>query len=175
MKTQLLSKQNPRRSIWVAGEKMARTEAEAKLRINLEKPAIWRVINPNARGPLGYPVSYELRYEANSVSLLSPDDFPQKRAGFTNYHLWVTPYDPDERYAGGTYPNQSKGGNGLPKWTRANRVIDDKDLVLWYTLGFHHMVRAEDWPVLPTVWAGFELRPFDFFERNPALDLPKDP
>ena len=118
MKTQLLSKQNPRRSIWVAGEKMARTEAEAKLRINLEKPAIWRVINPNARGPLGYPVSYELRYEANSVSLLSPDDFPQKRAGFTNYHLWVTPYDPDERYAGGTYPNQSKGGNGLPKWCR---------------------------------------------------------
>jgi hypothetical protein len=72
MKTQLLSKQNPRRSIWVAGEKMARTEAEAKLRINLEKPAIWRVINPNAKGPLGYPVSYELRYEANSVSLLSP-------------------------------------------------------------------------------------------------------
>ncbi len=85
----------------------------------------------------------------------------------------MTPYHPQERYAGGTYPNQSKGGDGLPSWTRTNRRIENTDLVLWYTLGFHHVVRAEDWPVLPTAWSEFELRPFDFFQNNPALDLPK--
>jgi primary-amine oxidase len=36
----------------------------------------------------------------------------------------------------------------------------------------HHVVRAEDWPVMPVLWHDFEIRPFDFFARNPALDLP---
>ena len=167
-----LDADTPRKSIWVIDPHIAATEQEAKLRINIEKPALWRVINPNVSGPLGYPVSYQLKFKANAISLLTPNDFPQKRAGFTDYHLWVTPYNTDERYAGGTYPNQSKGHDGLPAWTKANRPIENTDIVLWYTLGFHHVVRAEDWPVLPTVWHEFEVRPFDFFERNPALNLP---
>ena len=173
LKTKRLVKPNPRKSVWVVDSRTAATEQAAKFRINLEKPALWRVINPNVLGPLGYPVSYQLKPKANAVSLLSPDDFPQQRAGFTDFHLWVTPHNPQERYAAGTYPNQSKGGDGLPSWTSANRPIENTDIVLWYTLGFHHVVRAEDWPVLPTAWNEFELRPFDFFERNPALDLPK--
>lgn len=168
-----LNGQSPRKSIWVLDPHTAATEGEAKLQINLQRPAIWRVINPNVIGPVGYPVSYQLKPQANAVSLLSPDDFPQQRAGFTDFHLWVTPYNPKERYAAGTYPNQSKGGDGLPAWTSANRPIQNTDLVLWYTLGFHHVVRAEDWPVLPTTWNEFEIRPFDFFQRNPALDIPE--
>jgi Cu2+-containing amine oxidase len=27
---------------------------------------------------------------------------------------------------------------------------------------------------MPTAWHEFEIQPFDFFARNPALDLPKD-
>ena len=167
-----LDGQSPRKSIWVLDSHTAATEEDAKLQINIQRPALWRVINPNVIGPMGYPVSYQLEPQANAVSLLSPDDFPQQRAGFTDFNLWVTPYNPQERYAAGTYPNQSKGGGGLPAWTNANRPIQNTDLVLWYTLGFHHVVRAEDWPVLPTTWSEFEIRPFDFFQRNPALDIP---
>ena len=86
--------------------------------------------------------------------------------------LWVTPHNPNELYAAGTHVNQSRGGGGLPEYTRANRSIRNTDIVLWYTVGVHHDPHAEDWPVMPTSWHEFELRPYNFFARNPALDLP---
>jgi primary-amine oxidase len=139
----------------------------------MEHPALWRVINPNVKGPLGYSPGYEIAPGHNGISLMVDDDWPQRRAGFIGHHLWVTPYREDERYPAGDYPTQSHGGDGLPAWTKGNRPIENTDIVVWYTLGFHHVTRPEDWPVMPTAWHDFELRPFDFFAHNPAVDLPK--
>jgi primary-amine oxidase len=44
--------------------------------------------------------------------------------------------------------------------------------VLWYVFGIHHITRPEDWPVMPTDAVSFWLKPFGFFDRNPALDVP---
>jgi len=172
LKTRLLDT-GPRRSLWVIDAQTALTESSAKFRINLEKPALWRVVNSEGRGALGHLSSYQLKPGTNAVSLMDSRDPVQRRAGFTDYHLWVTPYAPSERYAAGVYPNQGPLDAGLPRWTSANRPVRNTDIVLWYTLGFHHVVRSEDWPVLPTSWHTFELRPFNFFARNPALDLPE--
>ena len=95
----------------------------------------------------------------------------QQRAGFTRHQLWVTPQAADERYAAGMYVNQSKPGLGLPAWTASNRSIQNTDIVLWYTAAFHHVPRTEDFPVMPSAWHEFELMPFNFFDRNPALDI----
>lgn len=162
-----------RKSLWVAEPETAKTEEQAEASMNMGQPEYWRIINPNVKNPLGYPVGYELMDEGNAMSLMTLDDYPQKRAGFTNHQVWVTPYRENERYAAGDYPMQSKGGDGLPAWTKANRPIENTDIVLWYTVGFHHVPHAEDWPVMPTMWHEFRLVPVNFFSRNPALDLPK--
>ena len=150
-------------------------ESQAMLDMDMHRPAQWRVINPDRTNAQGYPVSYQLVPGMNVHTLLSADDYPRLRAGFIDHHLWVTPFHPDERYAAGAYPTLSEPGQGLPAWTAANRSIQGTDLVLWYTFGMHHVARAEDWPVMPTVWHGFELRPFDFFDRNPSMDAPRTP
>jgi primary-amine oxidase len=60
----------------------------------------------------------------------------------------------------------------LPEWTAADRTIENTDIVLWYTLGSHHLPRPEDWPVMPVQRVGFKLEPLGFFDQNPSLDVP---
>lgn len=173
LKIERLPATHPRRSVWVTEKQIAKVEGDGRLHMMMERPALWRVINPNVKGPLGYPPSYEISSGHNGMSLMLDDDWPRRRAGFIAHHLWVTPFREDERYPAGDYPTQSRGGDGLPTWTKGDRRIENTDIVAWYTLGFHHVTRPEDWPIMPTVWHEFELRPFDFFARNPAVDLPR--
>jgi primary-amine oxidase len=167
---------NPyRKSLWVVVPTTAHTERDGIQDLSMEQPTLWRIINPDAHGPLGYPTGYEIVPGMTGTTMLSPDDWPQKRAAFSAHSLWITPYKRDELYAAGVYATNSKGDDGLATWTRANRVIENTDIVAWYTMGFHHVTRAEDWPVMPTLWHEFVIRPYDFFPRNPELDLPLTP
>jgi primary-amine oxidase len=130
------------------------------------------VVNPNIHNRLGQSVGYKLIPGENILPFAHPDSWIIKRAGFMTKHLWVTPYHSDERYPSSKYPNQNPGGEGLPKWTQANRSIDNTNIVVWYTFGHHHIPRPEDWPIMPTAYIGFTLKPVGFFDSNPALDVP---
>jgi len=69
---------------------------------------------------------------------LSDED--TSRAGFIEHPLWVTAYARDERFAAGDTPNQNPGRPGLPQYVED---ITDTDIVLWHTVGFHHVPSAE--------------------------------
>jgi primary-amine oxidase len=45
-------------------------------------------------------------------------------------------------------------------------------VVFWYTFGHTHIPRPEDYPVMPTAYIGFLLKPNGFFDENPANDVP---
>jgi primary-amine oxidase len=172
MKAQRMPETSLRRSLWHMHHDVAKTETDARYRLSYTEPSMWRVESSERRNALGYPSSYMLHAEANALPLVDEDDAPLARALFATQHLWVTPYAPDERWAAGDYPNQSEPGQGLPAWTAKGRPVEDTDIVLWYTLGFHHMPSAEDWPVYNLGWHTVTLRPYNFFDRNPAVDVP---
>jgi primary-amine oxidase len=164
--------QNPFGGAFTMQETTLARESQAQRRINLASSRRWIVTNPGVKNALGHPVGYALLPGENSVPLSQPDAWIRRRAGFMNSHIWATPYNEAEKYSAGDYPYQSQGGDGLPKWTAADRPIDNRDVVLWYTMGITHNPRPEDWPIMPVHEAGFKLVPWGFFARNPALDLP---
>jgi primary-amine oxidase len=93
------------------------------------------------------------------------------RGRFATKQLWVTQYEPRERYAAGEYIAQQPIAGGVSEFVTAGRSLEDTDVVCWYTVGVHHVVRPEDWPVMPVARAGFHLKPVGFFDGNPMLDL----
>ncbi len=174
LQTERQPENNPRRSVWKVATTEARTETDAQRMSMMSAPEIWRIVNPSVKGAYGTPVGYEIE-AMGAMTLMSPDDYLLKRAGFTNHTLWVTPYRADELFAAGDYPTVSTAGQGLPTWTAANRPVANTDVVAWLTMGFHHVPRPEDWPVMPVAWHSFEIRPVSFFARNPSIDLPPQP
>ncbi|MFP6584743.1 MAG: hypothetical protein VCD00_19575 [Candidatus Hydrogenedentota bacterium] len=164
--------EHPRRSGWEVITQIAQTEQDVKLRVNFEKPSVWRIRSSERKNSWGYPTSFMIKPGSPHISLQPDDDWPQKRAGFSKYTMWLTAYDRDELYAAGAFPNQSDGRGGLSNWVKANRDVRDADVVVWYTLGFHHVVHAEDWPIMPVEWFSFCIKPFDFMDENPVMNIP---
>jgi len=160
---------NPRRSLWVLEPETVKQEGPVDHHV--KGPGAWRVVNGNHRTGLGHNSSYELATGHRVTSPLSNEDGPQQRAIFSAHELWVSRFNPAERFAAGRFLNQKVMSGGLPQFVADQAPIEDHDIVLWYTLGFHHITRAEDWPILPTRWHEFMLRPVNYFERNPAIDL----
>jgi len=149
-----------------------RTESEATRRADASRGRTWRVVSTEQVNRFGRPVGYTLWPEAAPALLADPASSVARRAGFATNHLWVTQYDPAQRYPAGDFVNQHPGGAGLPAFIAGDRDIDGADIVLWHTFGPTHFPRPEEWPVMPVARCGFTLKPTGFFGRNPTLDVP---
>ncbi len=152
-----------------------RTEQEGIQDVDFATQRGWKVMNTNVVNGIGTHPSYKLLPSGALPPMFDPESPVMKRANVIGHTLWVTPNDPDERWPAGEFVNQSVADTGLGAWTKANRSIDNTDVVLWYVFGLHHITRPEDWPVMPVDVVSFWLKPFGFFDRNPALDVPATP
>jgi primary-amine oxidase len=157
---------------WVVRKTLLERESDGARLADPLRGRYWSIANPDVLNETGQPVAYKLMPGECTLPMQGVGAQGWDRAGFAYKHLWVTQYDPSERYASGDYPNQSAGGSGLPLYQQADRALDRQDVVIWYTFSAHHIVRPEDWPVMPVARVGFHLKPTGFFDGNPALDLP---
>ena len=147
------------------------TESEGKQDMNYGTQRTWKVVNTNAVNGLGTHPSYKLVPGGAFPAMFDPESPIFQRATVIGHTLWVTPNHPDERWPAGEFVNQSVRDTGLAEWTKADRPIENTDVVLWYVFGIHHITRPEDWPVMPVDVVSFWLKPYGFFDRNPSLDV----
>lgn len=132
----------------------------------------WRIESTTRMNAVGEPTAYELVGSDTGVPYSSPTYPPLLQAPFAQHALWVTAYKDGERYAGGDYPFQGAAGDGLTAYASPAESLDGKDVVVWYTPAFTHVPHVEDYPVMTTESAHFQLEPHGFFDANPALDAP---
>lgn len=164
---------NPHGNAFTRQATRLRSESEGARQADPAAGRVWYVVTPDRRNRLGNARAYALIPQSSPALLAAPDSSIARRAAFATKSLWVTRYDPAEKHPAGDYPNQHPGWAGLPSWTARDRSIDGDDVVLWHTFGLTHLPRPEDWPVMPVEYCGFALKPVGFFDRNPALDVPR--
>lgn len=167
--------ENPHGLSLVTRDVPLRTESEGQQDVNFAGQRGWKVVNTNVVNGLGTHPAYKLIPGGAIPPMFDPSSPVLQRANVIGHTLWVTPNRSEERWPAGEFVNQSATDTGLGQWTKADRSIDNTDVVLWYVFGIHHITRPEDWPVMPVDVVSFWLKPFGFFDRNPALDVAATP
>jgi primary-amine oxidase len=165
----------PRTSTMQIEQKVVGNEQQAAQKFD---PSTIRLLsNPGKENKMGYPVSYQLIPYAGGTHPVAKganfgsDEWLYHRLSFMDKQIWVTRYDPQERYPEGKYPNRSASDSGLGQFTANNQPIENSDDVVWLTTGTTHVARAEEWPIMPTEWVHVLLKPWNFFDETPTLNL----
>ncbi|CAN9456973.1 unnamed protein product [Alternaria alternata] len=141
--------------------------------IAYENNRTFKIQNPNVRNPInGKPVAYKIQAPPFQKILSDKDSFNYKRAEFSDHNIYVVKHKDGELYAGGLYTNQSRGGSGVRSWAERNENVKDTDFVVYIQAGINHVPRIEDFPVMPCEIIKIHMKPVNFFDKNPALDVP---
>jgi primary-amine oxidase len=142
--------------------------------LDVSKARTFKIINPSSRNPVnGAAVGYKVHVPPMQPMLADSDSYHHKRAEFADRAIYVTKHAERELFAGGEYTNQSRGGTGVRSWADRKDTLDEKgDPVLWVQFGINHIPRVEDFPVMPAEMIRVMFRPVNFFDKNPALDVP---
>ncbi|TPX38234.1 primary-amine oxidase [Synchytrium microbalum] len=166
--------ENPFGNGFVGLEAPLKTELAAKRDAAIGTGRAWKIYNPSKKNPLsGHPVAWKLIPTHPITLMCTPESEIARRAAFTTSTLWATPFNEQERFPTGEYPNQNPGGkDGIQVWTKRDASLENTNIVIWHTFGLVHLPKPEDWPIMPVELCGFTVKPHGFFSGTPTLDIP---
>ncbi|KIV91610.1 hypothetical protein PV10_06128 [Exophiala mesophila] len=148
-------------------------EQAGGLDLNTNFNRTFKIQNPSVRNPVNNkPVAYKIHVPDFQKILAHPSSYHHKRAEFADHNIYVTTHQDKELYSGGWYTNQSRGGTGVRSWADRKDNVKDQDIVVWVQFGINHVPRIEDFPVMPCEIIKVSFKPVNFFDKNPALDVP---
>lgn len=141
--------------------------------LDVSRNRTFKIVNTAIKNPVnGAKVGYKIHAPPMQPILADAESYHARRAEFADHSVYVTKYAENELFAGGYYTNQSRGGTGVRSWADRKDGLEGGDPVVWVQFGINHVPRIEDFPVMPMEMLKVMLRPVNFFERNPALDVP---
>ncbi|KAF8606428.1 peroxisomal copper amine oxidase [Ceratobasidium sp. AG-I] len=151
----------------------------AGLEYNHQTDRRWRIVNPSrTHYASGLPVAYSVGIGGATRGLLAAEgSWVRKRAGFAEKAVWVVPEDETvlggRKWPAGRHVPQTRTQpkDSVVEWAQNGDSVEDKDILLFLTVGVNHVPRPEDWPVMPTEHLRVVFKPIGFFKANPALDV----
>jgi len=164
-------KDNPLGRAYTVSHSIFADEKSAQRNMNMESNRSWIFYNPAQKSSLGHPTGYVIEPAGNTTTMM-PESRKMSEVGFTARHFWATVNKPNEMYAAGKFPNQASKGytDALPFYS-GNESVYKKDLVGWFNLGYTHVTKPEDFPIMPAGHIAVDFKPKGFFTKSPALDL----
>lgn len=145
------------------------------LDLNPDANRVFKIESTNILNPINNAnVAYKIQLPPFQKIPSHPSSWNFKRSEFSGHNLSVTTHRDTELYAGGWYTPQSRGGTGVRSWAARedDLTAPDTDIVIWAQFGINHIPRIEDFPVMPCEALRVRFKPVNFFDRNPALDVP---
>ncbi len=164
--------ENPYGNAFFQTETPLTRESEAGRRFDATTQRYWKFYSADKTNAMGKKTAYKLEPSHTVTPYLDPKGPSGRRSGFIYNHLWVTKFDPEERYAGGEFMNHCDGSDGVQAFVKQDRELVDEDIVAWHVFGLHHQPRPEDFPVQACINCGFKLMPNGFFNGQPTMDMP---
>ncbi|KAK3102363.1 hypothetical protein FSP39_010829 [Pinctada imbricata] len=152
---------------------LKKSELEAAFKYNFDEPKYHIFYNKDHLNKFGNPRAYRL-YGNGFVKQILPEGVNMEPSvSWSRHQMAVSRLKETERFSSSLY-SMFDTVNPIVNFTTFiadDESIIDEDLVVWVTLGMHHIPHTEDLPQVTTPGLGKSvfLTPFNYFQEDPAM------
>jgi Cu2+-containing amine oxidase len=154
-------------------ETTVQDEESARMNINPAQPKTWIFGDSTNVNKWGNMRAYHLSLDQSPQVVVDNDHYTMPAFSFAKQMLAVTKYKDSEETLTGAYDLNRLANPQGPFDNMVNgESIVQEDLVAWVTLSSFHLPTSENIPMVNVMTHGFTLKPWNFFDENPTMDMP---